>query len=90
MNKLPKQWKDWCMSCGLKPDWKPMRKWSWYQVVGCGRYFRVCANGEFQISQPIDNFDRWANSGGKCVPMPKTKKEFTDAVKFLLKIEVEI
>jgi hypothetical protein len=38
----------------------------------------------FQISDPIEEFDRWANSMAAVIDLPQTKAEFRAAVETLL------
>lgn len=38
----------------------------------------------FQVSCPVEHFDRWANSAGEIIPLPKTKQEFDSAIHYLL------
>jgi hypothetical protein len=46
----------------------------------------VPENGElrFQVSCPLEHFDRWANSSGESIPLPQTKEEFDKAIQQLI------
>lgn len=50
---------------------------------GRGRHWRVNDRGMFQRGDTYAEFDRWALSSIKEVPLPKTKAEFIQAVKAL-------
>jgi hypothetical protein len=82
--KLPKQWKHWVRSAGLRFDgfgkYKRSRH-NIYSMRGHGRHWRVNCHGEFQCSEPYAGFDRWANSHQETFQMPKTKDAFVSLVK---------
>lgn len=84
--KLPKQWKHWCTSSGLKPhaskqnSWR-RKTWSWFSLQGQGRYWRINCYGEFQCGDNYENFDRWALCKIYSVKsIPKTQKQFKEAL----------
>ena len=61
-NKLPKQWKHWLKSVQLKTYFagKGKRsKWASYSLQGHNRYWRINDKGMFQVSCPLQEFDRW-------------------------------
>lgn len=86
--KLPKQWKHWVKSAGLKLEshnhkWK-RSNWALFTLVGRNRVWRVNCDAKFECSCPSEHFDRWANSRGSAeYDIPKTKQEFLDLVKKL-------
>lgn len=61
-----------------------MCKYEYYGLVGRGHRWRVNMHGEFQMSEPYEQFDRWANSVQETVTMPTTFKEFNLAVNTML------
>jgi hypothetical protein len=82
--KLPKQWLYWAKKARLKPE-RRRGKDKQYKLVGRGRRWRVNSFGNFEVSCPIEHFDRWANSFGACVLVaPQTEKEFLTAVHNLI------
>lgn len=84
--KLPKQWLYWARGMRLKP--KHLR-WSHsgYYLEGRGRHWRINAQGHFQISAPLDDFDRWANSVAASLPtIPRTEAQFRDAIRELIRL----
>lgn len=84
--KLPKQWKHWVRKAGLRVSYTKTRsRWNWFTLAGRGHIWRVNMYGHFQISCPVADFDRWANSSGPAVgTVPKSEAEFLEAVKFLI------
>jgi hypothetical protein len=83
MIKLPKQYRHWCKLANLRPIGKYKRRYGfsgkYYQycyLKGRGRTWRVNSDGLFQMSEPYDTFDRWANSFFSEMEIPKTYKEF--------------
>lgn len=52
-------------------------------MTGRGHHWRVNDHGMFQRGDTYAEFDRWALSSIKEVPLPKTKAEFIQAVKTL-------
>lgn len=89
MVKLPKQWDDWVRSAGLRTPparshlRRNLRKWLRFSMTGRGHHWRVNDHGMFQRGDTYAEFDRWALSSIKEVPLPKTKAEFIQAVKTL-------
>lgn len=71
--KLPKQFYHWLEQCRIKPI-RSKRK-SKYYFKGWDRYFRVNAYMQFEISEPIADFDRWANSVEMRFDMPTSEQE---------------
>lgn len=87
--KLPKQWLHWCRINKLRPE-VPRRSYSRFYLIGHGRRWRVSDRGTLQISEPLADFDRWANSTRGELPMPNTRDAFRSAVEFLLSIKREV
>ena len=87
VDKLPKQWKHWCKLAGLRPVGKYVSysRWTWYTLKGKGFYWRVNCYGMFQRGDSYAEFDRWALCDISETAMPKTEKEFLNAVQHLLK-----
>ena len=83
MTKLPKQWHHWVKDSRLRDNCIGLRQYRGYYLRGRGRYWRV-AGYTFQISDPIEEFDRWANSMAAVIDLPQTKAEFRAAVETLL------
>jgi len=42
------------------------------------------AGNTFQMSDPTEDFDRWANSMAAVIDLPRTRDEFREAVEKLL------
>lgn len=80
--KLPKQWKHWCKLMRLKPESRGryLCKYEYFALVGHGHRWRVNMHGQFQMSEPYEQFDRWANSVELSMPMPNTEWKFIKAV----------
>jgi hypothetical protein len=83
--KLPKQWKHWCRTAGLRPEYRPNSKGAyWSSLNGAGRKWRIAlrsADGSqsdciFQVGDTYDDFDRWALSRRISFEIPKTWAEF--------------
>lgn len=94
MAKLPKDLKRWLKSNGLQPTGNRKSR-SWREVfsthppyfIGKDRVWRFGLTDNaywFQVSCPLEHFDRWANSAGETIPLPKTKQEFNKAIQSLL------
>jgi hypothetical protein len=80
MVKLPKQWKHWLRLGHFK--WRACdRKWGQRYPHRNGRNFRV-AKHKWQIDDGGD-FDRWGNSFGAEVSIPKTQAEFLGSIGLL-------
>ena len=83
--KLPKQWKHWARMNMMKLHSSRTRKdYDYFNLKGHNHYWRVNCHGMFQISCPIEDFDRWANSFQAETELPKTRTEFFIAVNLLL------
>lgn len=80
--KLPKQWKHWLKSAGLKLYSKYYLK----DFKGKGHVFRVTNYGCIDCSGPIEDFDRWGNShaSSDCV-FPNNRDEFIKTIDKLIK-----
>jgi hypothetical protein len=81
--KTPKQIKRWIYKARLRPcGWRPTtavrRGYAAYE--GYGRLWRI-VNGHLDMSCPIAEFDRWANSLEMRVPLPTNEKTFVETVK---------
>ena len=81
--KTPKQIKRWLYKARLRPcGWRPTtavrRGYAAYE--GRGRIWRI-VNGYLDMSCPIAEFDRWANSTEARIPMPRTEQDFVAAVR---------
>lgn len=96
MTKLHKDFKRWLKSNGLQPTGNRKSR-SWRQVfsicppyfIGNDRVWRFTIDENtntywFQVSCPLEHFDRWANSAGETITMPETKEEFDKAIQSLL------
>lgn len=80
---LPKQWERWTKKAGLKNSYSSslQRKYDVLYFTGYGRNWRLNALDYLDISCPIEDFDRWANSRENSIKMEaKTEKEFVDMV----------
>lgn len=88
MQKLPKQWKDWCKAARLRPRDKGRDKrglgFAWFYLHGHGREWRVSCFGVLQCGDTYAEFDRWALCSIKDIELPKSKSEFVEAVKNLV------
>lgn len=76
---LPKNFQFWAQNCGLTPESNSV-----YYYTGFGRHWRVSCYGEFQMSVPFADFDKWANSLDRGFPIPKSQKEFEKLMKKVL------
>jgi len=83
---VPKQWLHWGEKSGLKPEIRRWGELSMYHLIGRGRRWRVNCHQKFQISCPIAEFDRWANSLEYETEIPKSESEFREAVHHMLQI----
>lgn len=72
--KIPKQFYHWCEQNHIKLIRKKRK--NKYYFKGFGRYFRITADNYFQVSEPVETFDRWANSVVFAFEMPQTQHEF--------------
>lgn len=88
---LPKQWRRWLKAAGLThssgADENRKRRYmsDWACLKGHGRYWRIDCEGNLDMSEPFDDFDRWANSLEKSVKMEAlTQEEFINLVKEML------
>lgn len=85
---LPKQWNDWTQRAGLRNSYSTdmQRKYEAFYFKGHGRNWRIDCEGNLDMSEPFDAFDRWANSCEKSEPMTaKTCEEFKALVQGMLK-----
>lgn len=90
MTSTPKQWKRWIHKAGLRPsyDTRQRREYGSYYFTGYGRHWRMACDGYLDMSEPFDQFDRWANSCEASMPMTaKTEAEFVALVKAMLEGE---
>ncbi len=81
------KWKSWCHAVGIKPTLQPAlgEEPDYGNLKGRNRYFRINASGEFDCSQPLELFDRWANSTGITIRfLPASFKEFKNVIEFML------
>ena len=100
-HKLPKTIKHWFRSNKIKPEggWHASGCLGWRRdwteiapyFIGRNRRWRFNLNpatgdGWLQVSCSLDDFDRWANSAGPTVPMPKNKREFDLVIINLLSV----
>lgn len=81
--KTPKQLKRWIYKARLRPcGWRPTtavrRGYASYE--GRGRLWRI-VNGYLDISCPIAEFDRWANSTEQRMILPNCEEDFINTVK---------
>ena len=85
--KLPKQWKDWCRSAGLRPRGRGRANRdpvSWLYLHGRGREWRLNCHNMLQCGDTYTEFDRWAICDIREVPAPKSRDEFVAAVNSLV------
>jgi len=80
--KLPKQWRYWVKKAGLKIDGRESIHDS--SLIGRNRVWRVDCSGNLEVSCPLEHFDRWSNSSGAEMKLPRSEKEFLASVKELL------
>ncbi len=69
--KPPKQFKHWLTKLNLQYD----DRYNGTCIYGRGRNWRVNCYNEFQMSDPYEDFDRWANSVASTFEWP-FKKDF--------------
>ena len=84
---LPKQWKYWVKKAGLKFYGSGRGYWDKFYFTGRNRNWRVCSQETdpvLECSCPNEHFDRWANSYGSCVFIPKTEEAFMNSINFLI------
>lgn len=77
--KIPKQVFHWAGKAGLKLTSKYKRK-KFYSWKGKGRNWRINIHNRFQVSEPYDKFDRWANSVEETWGIPQSECEFITLV----------
>lgn len=86
--KLPRQWKDWCASAGLRPRNKGSDrrglKSAWFYLHGHGREWRVNCHYQLQCGDTYADFDRWALCSIHEAPCPTSKAQFQATVRALL------
>lgn len=82
--KPPKQWKRWLEKAGI--TLQSRESWNRGYGIGYGRRFMVSRFGTLDVSCPIEDFDRWANSRVASVDMTSIKyeSEFIKLVEDLL------
>lgn len=68
--RLPKQFKHWLFLHGIKEEFKNSK----YYFKDKTRRYRVSSLGTFDVSEPHETFDRWANSTKHRYPLPTNKK----------------
>lgn len=88
--KLPKQWKHWCASAGLRQRSRKYDKrkiHTWFYLHGHGREWRVNCHSMLQCGDTYADFDRWALCDIKEVALPKTKDSFVQAVRYLVEAQ---
>lgn len=79
--KLPKQWRHWCASMHLRPNYRRGKAhWNWFYLKGRGHMWRVNCFAEFQRGDTYAEFDRWALCSIDAAEIPKTKAEFKATV----------
>lgn len=79
--ELPKQFNHWVKSAKLKPTYSD-RKYGIFYLKGNGRYWRINCNGDIDVTESYEKFDRYANSTLFSVQFtPKTKGEFIEFIK---------
>lgn len=81
--KPPKQIKRWLYKARLRPcGWGAVRaaRGGYAAYEGHGRVWRI-VEGHLDMSCPIAEFDRWANSLEIRVPLPTCEEEFVWTVK---------
>lgn len=86
-SNMPKQWKRWFKKAGLKSEYssKLARNYGITYLKGHGRHWRLDDGGYLDMSEPFAEFDRWANSLEKSVPMDaQNEAEFSMLVERLL------
>lgn len=94
MPKLHKDFKRWLKSNGLQPSgnnksnsWRRLFSHCPPYLIGKDRLWRFGwseTGYRLQVSCPLKHFDRWANSAGEIISLPKTKQEFDSAIHYLL------
>ena len=83
--KTPKQLKRWIYKARLKPLGSRGTRWfreGWLVYEGHGRFWRI-VEGRLDMSCPVADFDRWANSLEIGVTLPTCEYEFVWTVKKL-------
>ena len=81
--KTPKQLKRWLYKARLRPcGWGAVRaaRDGYAAYEGRGRVWRI-VNGYLDMSCPIAEFDRWANSTEQRMILPTCEEGFINAVK---------
>lgn len=81
--KTPKQIKRWLYKARLRAcGWRPTTavRGGYAAYEGRGRVWRI-VNGYLDMSCPVADFDRWANSLETRIPMPRTEQDFVAAVR---------
>jgi hypothetical protein len=81
--KTPKQLKRWLYKARLRPcGWGAVRaaRDGYAAYEGRGRVWRI-VNGYLDMSCPIAEFDRWANSLEQRMILPTSEEDFVNTVK---------
>jgi hypothetical protein len=81
--KTPKQLKRWLYKARLRPcGWGAVRaaRDGYAAYKGRGRVWRI-VNGYLDMSCPIAEFDRWANSLEQRMILPTSEEDFVNTVK---------
>lgn len=86
MNKPPKQVRRWLKKAGLRSTYGSHNDRGicrhYFNGVGHGRHWRFTCDGRLDMSEPFDQFDRWANSVEESEPMNcRTEAEFVALVR---------
>lgn len=88
MNRLPKQWKHWCRTVGLRPVVNRRHFDDWLYLIGRGRVWRVTCNDTLQCGDRIEGFDRWAMcSLITSARVPRSLAEFEETVRHLIVLQ---
>jgi hypothetical protein len=81
--KLPKQIKRWIYKARLRPD--SGSRWARQNIMcfkGHGRRWRIVGT-YLDMSCPIAEFDRWANSLEQRMVLPTCEEDFVNTVKWI-------
>lgn len=81
---LPKQWRHWCKTAGLRQHNGGRKRHDWLYLKGHGRVWRINCFYEFQCGDTYAEFDRWALCSIESARMPTSKAAFVATVRELL------
>lgn len=88
MQRLPKQWKNWCQRAGLRlysgADSYSRREGAWYYLRGHGRVWRLNCHHMLQCGDTLQEFDRWALCNIVETAQPTSLAQFKVAVRALV------